>query len=212
MTKAQVAAWSTLVCVGWLALFPTEALSAKQSKRPRAGALITVHTPHPEQFEIALDEIELEWTEPGTKRFAPDEAPIMVHGARVVKSEASRAIVTVSGITGPTELSMMATVLKAANPGTEAYLVLFEPGLPRTQATRHLLTREVGLILEQGVDPHTLLADLSADTVRSVPGVPEGYVIEADDPMAALAVADALRKQPGVRNAYPLLKHTYSRR
>lgn len=211
MTKAQAAAWSTLVCAGWIALFPTEALSAKQSKRLPAGPLITVHTPHPEQFEMALDEIELEWTDSGNEKYVPDEAPIMVHGARVVKSEASRAIVALSGITGPTELSMMATVLKAANPGAEAHLILFEPGLPQSSASRRLLTREVGVVLEEGKDPQELMAGagLPAGSIRGVPGVPSGYVVEADDPLAALTVADALRQRSGVQSAYPLLKRAY---
>jgi hypothetical protein len=156
-----------------------------------------------------LDEIELEWTDSGDKRFVPDEAPIMVHGARVVKSEASRAIVAVSGITGPTELATMATVLKAANPGAEAHVILLEPGLPQSSATRRLLTREVGVVLEAGKDPQDLMADLPAGSIRAVPGVPGGYVVEAADPLAALTVADALRRRPGVQSAYPLFKRAY---
>lgn len=209
MTKVQVIARSTILCIVSLVLFQAEALSAKEPKRPPAGPLITVHVPHAEQFEIALDEIQLEWTDPGEKKLAPAKTPMMIYGTRVVKSEASRAAVAVSGITSPTDLSMMATALKAANPGTEAHLILYEPGLPRSKATRRLLSREVGVVLEQGKDPHSLLAGLPDGSIRSVAGVPGGYVVEASDPIATLNLADALRQRPGVRSAYPLLKRAY---
>jgi hypothetical protein len=190
-------------------IFQAQALSAKEPKRPSAGPLITVHTPHPEQLEIALDEVELEWTDLSEKKLAPAESPRMIYGSRVVKSETARAVVAVTGIASPMDLSMMATSLKAANPGAEAHLILYEPGLPRSTATRRLLTREVGVVLEQGEDPQSLLTGISAGSVRSVSGVPGGYVIEASDPIAALNLADALRRHPGVRSAYPLLKRAY---
>lgn len=212
MTNVRKTAWVTTACLAWLLLWQADALSAKEPKRPVAGPLITIRTPHPEQFEIALDEIELEWRDPRKKQITAPETPIMVYGARLIDAEVSRAVVAVSDISSPEDLSAMTISLKAANPGAEAHLVLFEPGLPRTRSTRRLLTREVGVLLEQGVDPHTLLMDLPADTVRSVPGVPEGYVIETVDPMAALAVADALQQRRGVRSAYPLLKYSFSPR
>lgn len=209
MTKVRAIARSTILCVVWLVIFQAQALSAKESDRPPAGPLITVHTPHPEQFEMALDEIQLEWTDPGEKKLAPAQTPIMIYGTQVLKSEAFRAAVAVSGITSPTDLSMMAAALKAANPGAEAHLILYEPGLPQSEATRRLLTREVGLVLEQGEDPQSLLTGLPAGSIRSVPGVPGGYVVEVSDPITALNVADALRRRAGVRSAYPLLKRQH---
>lgn len=209
MTKVQAIAWSAILCVVWLVIFQAQAVSAKEPKRPPTGPLITVHAPHPEQFEIALDEVELEWTDLSEKKLAPAETPMMIYGSRVVKSEAARVVVAVSGIASPMDLSMMATSLKAANPGAEAHLILYEPGLPRSTATRRLLTREIGLVLEQGEDPQSLLTGISAGSVRSVPGAPGGYIVEASDPIAALNLADALRRRPGVRSAYPLLKRAY---
>jgi hypothetical protein len=199
----------TFLCIVWLTLFHVDALHAKELKRPVDGPLIIIHTPHLEQLEIALDEVELEWTDLSEKKLAPAESPRMIHGSRVVKSETARAVVAVTGIASPMDLSMMATSLKAANPGAEAHLILYEPGLPRSTATRRLLTREVGVVLEQGEDPQSLLTGISTGSVRSVPGVPEGYIVEASDPMAALSLADALRRRPGVRSAYPLLKRAY---
>lgn len=209
MTKVQVIVRSTILCVVWLVIFQAQALSAKESKRSPIGPLITVHTPHPEQFEIALDEIQLEWTDPGEKKLAPAGTPIMIYGTRVLESEGLRTVVAVSGITSPINLSMMATALKAANSGAEAHLILYEPGLPRSKATRRLLTREVGFVLEQGEDPQSLLAGMPTGSIRSVPGAPGGYVVEASDPIAALNLADALRQRSGVRSAYPLLKQAY---
>lgn len=212
MMNVRRSAWLKLCCVAWLTVFHAEALSAKEPKRHPAGPMITVYTPHPEQLEIALDEIELEWRETDEKTITPTHAPIMIYGAQISESAASRATVAVSGITSQMDLSMIATSLKAANPGAEAHLILYEPGLPKNQTTRRLLTREVGLIVEQGEDPQALLEGLPAGSVRSVPGVPGGYVVEASDPISALSLADALRQRPGVRSAYPLLKQAYALR
>jgi hypothetical protein len=200
---------ATILCLAWLMLFWVEALSAKEMKRPPTGPLITVHLPHPKQYEIALDEIELEWIDRGHTAQAYAKTPTMIVGSRVVKSEASRAAVVVSGITSPMDLSMMAAALKAANPGAEAHLILYEPGLPRSKASRRLLTREVGVVLGEEDDPQRLFADVPVESIRSAPGVPGGYVVETSDPMTALNVADLLRQRPEVRSTYPLLKRTY---
>ncbi len=109
----------------------------------------------------------------------------------------------------PQDLLVIAQRLRAANPGAEANLVLYEPGLPKTSANRRLLTREVGLMVEQGEDPRGIVSGLSVQSLRAVPGVPGGYVVEATDPWAALELADTLRQTGGVRSAYPLLKRGF---
>jgi hypothetical protein len=209
MRSVQGVTRLTFLCIVWLTLFHVDALHAKELKRPVDGPLIIIHTPHPEQLEIALDEVELEWIDSGDKTSVAAKSPIVTYGSRVVRSEPARAVVAISGIASPMDLSMMAASLKAANPGAEAHLVLYEPGLPRNAATRRLLTREVGVVLEPGEDPQSLLTGISAGSVRSVPGVPGGYVVDASDPIGALNLADALRRRPGVRSAYPLLKRAY---
>lgn len=201
-----------ILCVVLSALFHVDALHAKEPKRPVDGPLITIHTPHPEQLEIALDEIELEWTASGDETSVAAKSPIVTYGSRVVKSEPTRAIIGVSWVTSPIDLPMIAGSLKAANPGAEAHLILYEPGFPRNAATRRLLTREVGVVLDPGEDPQRLLADVPLASIRSIAGVPGGYVVEANDPMAALNLADAIRGRPGVRSAYPLLKRVYDLR
>jgi hypothetical protein len=171
---------------------------ADQGKRPKrapAGPLITIHAPHPQQWELALDEIELDWSKtPGAKERAP------------------REVVAVTGVTGRDDLRKKAKALKDANPGAESHLVLYEPGLPRSKASRRLLTRHVGLILDKAVDPQSVLSGLPGGQIKKVPGVPDGYTVEAEDPLAALELADALRLRPGVRSAYPLLQRQQFKR
>src|SRR3972149_8177373 len=127
-------------------------------------------------------------------------------GAAVVDTDVQRATFRVSGIFDQADLSARAKALQAANPGADYYLVLYEPGRPRTKATRRLLTRAVALLLDPGTSPQGVLAGLPGGGLRAVPGVADGYVVEAAEPLAAVELADELRRGGGVRNAYPLLK------
>ena len=201
--------WFTAVFTGCLIVFHAYLLNAG-AKRPAEGPLITVRAPQPQQFEIALDEIELDWSvDPGAKVRQPAQAPALIPGTAILESQATRALVSVPGVTDPKDLLPTAVALKAANPGSDVHLALYEPGLPKSRATRRLLTREVGLLMERGEAPTQVLGGLSAASVRPVPGVADGYVVEAADPLAALDLAEALRQRPGVRSAYPLLKRHY---
>jgi hypothetical protein len=71
------------------------------------------------------------------------------------------------------------------------------------------LTREVGLLLDGNARAERVLSDLST---RPVPGVPNGFVVEANDPQAALELVEKLRERSGVRTAYSLLKRQHSLR
>jgi len=167
----------------------------KHVKSAPVGPLITIHTHYPKQYELALDEIELDWSKaPGAK----DRPP--------------REVVAVTGAAGRDDLKKKARALKDANPGAESHLVLYEPGIPRSRASRRLLTRHVGLILDKNVDPQDVLSGLPGGRLKKVAGVPDGYTVEAEDPLAALDLTDALRLRPGVRSAYPLLQHQQSKR
>lgn len=202
--------WLTFLFIGCLAVFQLGATSPKQSKRQPTGPLITIHAPHPEQFELAIDEVELDWSaQPSAKQQAPAQYAAPVAGAKIVERNGVRALVRVPPVMAPPDLLAIATNLKAANRGAEAHLVLYEPGLPRTKANRRLLTREVGVLLDPGEAPGVALQGLTVGPINSVPGVSGGYVVEAVDPLAALEMADALRQRPGVRSAYPLLKRFY---
>jgi hypothetical protein len=191
-------------------LIPLGGTRAEGAKRAPEGPLVTIHAPHPEQFELALDEIELDWSgDPGAKQRAPGKGAAAIAGTTIRDSEDARVGLEVSGVTDRGDLLKKAAALKAANPGAEAYLVLYEPGLPKGKSTRRLLTREVGLLMEQGGDLGAVLTGLAAGAVRPVPGVPGGYVVEAGDPLAALDLAEAIRQRPGVRSAYPLLRRVH---
>lgn len=190
-----------------------EADQSTQALRPPLGPLITIHAPYPEQFELALDEVELDWSKvPGAKRLAPGQSAAAISSTRIAESEALRAIAVVSGVSDQAGLLRIAGDLKTANPGAEVHLVLYETGRPRSKGSRRLLTRELGLLLEPGEDPQRILGGVSVMPVREVPGVPGGFVVETDSPMATVELAETLRRQPGVRSAYPLLKRHHFRR
>jgi hypothetical protein len=186
---------------------------ADQGKRPKrapAGPLVTIHAPHPQQWELALDEVELDWSKtPGAKERTPAKSAVPVPGTKIEKGESVRAVASVIGAASPDALRKRAKSLKDANPGAESHLVLYEPGLPRGKASRRLLTRHVGLILDKAVDPQSVLSGLPGGQIKKVPGVPDGYTVEAEDPLAALGLADALRLRPGVQSAYPLLQRQH---
>jgi hypothetical protein len=202
--------WVAAFFVAHLTLLQVASPSANDPKRAAGGPLITLHAPHPEQLEVALDEVELDWSgDPGAKGRTAASYAVPIPGSRVVEREAARAAVAVSGAASLADVLMISTALKAADPGAEVHLSLYGPGLPRNKASRRLLTREVGLLVLLGEDPQGVLGGLPLGPIRAVPGVPGGYVVEAADPIAALDLADALRQRPGVRSAYPLLKRLY---
>jgi hypothetical protein len=186
------------VLVAGLSLGAAGLAPADEGKRPRVeptGPLITVNAPHARQWELALDEIELDWSKaPGATGRAP------------------RQVVAVTGAAGRDDLKRKAKALKDANPGAESHLVLYEPGVPHTKSSRRLLTRHIGLILGKDVDPKSVLSGLPGGQIKKVPGVPDGYTVEAEDPLAALDLADAVSQRPGVRSAYPLLQKQQSKR
>jgi len=195
-----------LVAAG-LVMSVTGLPGAKEAKRPPEGPLVTIHAPQPQRLELALDEVELDWSrDPSTRAGAPGTSPVAIAGTTIVERDGRRAVVAVPRQAGALDLLQVARALEAANPDAEAHLVLYEPGLPRGTATRRLLTREVSLLLDPGKDPAPVLAGFPVGGVRAVRGVPGAYVVDAGDPLAALDLADALRGRPGVRAAAPLLK------
>ena len=166
-----------------------------------------MRAPSPRQYELALDEIGLDWSGmPGAKVQPPAQSIVLIAGAAVLEGEGSHALLSVPKAATPADLLLIAEALKAANPGSEAHLVLYEPGSLKNRRTRQLLTRDVGLLMEKGVDPRGALPADLVTALRPAPGVPDGYLISASDPLAAVDLASALLLQPGVRSAYPLLK------
>lgn len=202
--------WAGVILVLCLTFLQAGSVSAKEPKRPLVGQLITIYAPHSEQLELVFDEVELDWSgDPSTKGKTPAALATEVAGATLKARDSHRAVFDVSRANDVMGVHALAMALKAANPGAEAHPVLYEPGRPKSTATRRLLTREVALLLEPGEDPRIVIGGLPVGLIRQVPGVPDGYVVEAADAIAALDLADALRQRSGIRSAYPLLRRTH---
>ena len=179
-------------------------LCAFASVAAQQGATITVHAPHAQQYELALDEIELH-PEPG--RSLPAAASLSAAGVgTVARRDSTSARFTLTPAASADAVLQHARNLEAANPGTVAQLVLYEPGRDRSEATRHLLTREVAVILENAGVAAAFLAEYAAREPRPIEAVPNAYMLIAEDPLSALTLADALRLRAGVTTAYPLLR------
>jgi hypothetical protein len=172
----------------------TGGVEAKDPKRPRLGPMITIHSPEPRQLELALDEMELDWShDPGARARGPAQAAQEVHGARLAARDGVRAIYTLSGVSDKAALRAMAASLSGANPGAEPLV----------------LGREVSLLLKPGETAAAVLAGQSVGAIRQVPGVPGGFVVEARDPLDALDLADTLRAHPAVTSATPIVRRMF---
>ena len=169
---------------------------------PKNSILLTISSPEPKQYELALDESAIDWN----RSTGESARAVLPDGAVLVEKPGSPTVLSISRVTSADQLADVTQAFEAANPGATAHLVLYEAGRPRTEASRRLLTREVALLLDDDRDPGELVRSVVNGVPRPIPGVPRAFVIEADDPLAALGVADALRLLPGVRNAYPLLR------
>jgi len=91
-------------------------------------------------------------------------------------------------------------------------LVLYEAGAARTEQTRHLLTREVAVFLDPGVDINAFTAQIGAGPARPVGGVAHAWIVTAKDPLEALRVVETASRIEGVRLAYPLLRRQHQLR
>lgn len=184
-------------------------IGAQKIARPLTGPAVVIGDNHPSlagQFELALDEIELDWGEdPQVTGKAPAPSALEAAGAQLLESAGHRAAFTVSGVTSTAELLKIAADLKTANPGADIRLVLYAQGKPRSEMTRRLLTRQVGLWLKPEGDPMEILSGLALGSVRAVPGTRDGYIVDMPDPFAALDLVHALRAHSRVRTVYPML-------
>ncbi len=158
----------------------------------QAGVELTVPSPEPRTFVVALDELELDWT-----------------GAH--NRDANSPDVTVLSISNVTTLARLAQLLadqESANPGTRGRVVLYEPGKPRTVANRRLLTSDVAILVSEGMTAAELTGTADLTQIRAVPGVANAFVGRAASPLAAIDVARAFASVPGVKSAYPLINRT----
>lgn len=165
---------------------------------------MTLYTPEPQQLNLALDEIELDWSEQDPGRTLSG-SPNPVPNTRLTTIEATRAIFAVSDVSTPEGLAAVSRALESVNPGAEANFVLYELE-GRSVASRRVLTTHTALILEDPSDPTGALIEYAARNPQPLEGVPGGYLLEGSDPLSAVQLADALRDRAGVKSAYPLVK------
>ena len=85
-------------------------------------------------------------------------------------------------------------------------LVLYEAGRPRTEGSRRWLTPKVLAQLREGVDASAIATAVGASAIE-LPPYAKGMAVFSSNgtPGAALALASALRAEPGVDSAEPLL-------
>ena len=178
------------------------AVAPASAQTPANGRIITVAAPEPKRFVLALDEVELEWTGAGDAAAARDV--VSVPRVRAVQREGLRATLTIDA-GSEQDLSAVRRAAEDANPGTEGRLVLYEEGQPRSERTRHLLTREVAILVDPNVDVAALTTELGAEA-RPVRGVPNAWVVLAKEPLDALRLAETAAGMAGVQLAYPLLR------
>lgn len=178
---------------------------AWRQKNPPIESLIAIYAPEKELFELALDELDLDWSRTGLAKGAAQPAPAAAAGARLDTRDGHRATFSVSSVATREQLAAIGGALEDANPGAEVNLILYDAGAPRTAATRRMLTREVAIVFQ---DPQAteLLSQFAANKPRPIAGVPGGYLLEAADPVQALYLAEELRGDATVKNAYPLIK------
>jgi hypothetical protein len=188
-----------VTAIGALTMTPAYAQS------PADGRTITVSAPEPKRFVLALDELELDWAAAGDARATMARDVASVPGVRAIQRSGLRAAVTLSSSSEP-DLVAACRAAETANPGAEGRLVLYEEGEPRSERTRHLLTREVAIVVHRDMDVAGLVTQLGVEPARPVSGVPTAWIILAKDPLGSLRLAETASGIAGVQLAYPLLR------
>src|SRR5205814_6121797 len=89
--------------------------------------------------------------------------------------------------------------------GKEVRLVLYRQGSTRTEFSRRILTRDVLVQLESGVDARMLAEAGGAKLSRVFDALPGHYLFEASEAGGALLLAEVLQAKPGVISAEPQL-------
>jgi hypothetical protein len=176
-----------------------------------ASITITIRTPEPRTFQLALDEVELDWSERDPNRQL-SRAATAIANTRIAIAERARAVMALTSVGNMQALAARSAALEAANPGAEAHYVLYEPGERRAQEARALLTARTAVLLEDDRDPSGVLAEYAARNPQPIEGVPGGFLLQAADPLSAVDLAEALRVRIGVRVAYPLLERQLTAR
>jgi hypothetical protein len=200
--KPILSAVCVLSAAAGLTLMASAAPASAQT--PVNGRIITVAAPEPKRFVLALDEIELEWTGAADAAAVAAREVVSVPRVRAIQREGLRATLTIDA-GSEQDLSAVRRAAEDANPGAEGRLVLYEEGEPRSDRTRHLLTREVAILVDPSVDVDALTTELGVEA-RPVRGVPNAWVLLAKGPLDALRLAETAAGTAGVQLSYPLLR------
>ncbi len=121
-----------------------------------------------------------------------------------VASVDNRGRVTLTPASGSPNLAAMGT--QAMSTGGEKTIVLYEKGAPRNEATRRLITKTILVEVRPGTNLHALAAAVGADYAKPAPVFADTHhIFNTRSAGEVLAVTDALRAQPGVVSATPLL-------
>src|SRR3954469_19574273 len=89
--------------------------------------------------------------------------------------------------------------------GVEMELVLYPKGALRTEHNRRILTKDVLVQLEPGVDGRTLASSVGARVTRAFDFLPNHFLFTASETGGSLALAESLQGKPGVISAEPQL-------
>ena len=180
----------------WLVALAGSPLTAQQP----ATATMTIRTPVARTYAVALDEL---WIQAGR-----DEGAWASRLDALGLSQQARhgrlVVARVSGARTPQDVAAHASRIRRATPEAEPCLALYDRNAPRDDEHRSLLTSQVALLVDPGVSASELVG--RGGRVREVAGVPNAFVVDTDDPLAGVALADALARRPGVRQAYPLVR------
>jgi hypothetical protein len=198
-----VAVSSTILAMS----LPTAAVVLAQAVP--AGVPLTIPTPEPLEFLVALDEMELDWTSAAPAARPADQASVAtVPGITVIGHDRDRTVLRVDGAATAEEMTQALGAQEAVNPGARAHVVVYESGRPRSAASRRTLTSEVVVLLDRTTSINAVLAGTALRDPQGVPGLSTGWVVRAGDPLAAVEAARRLATLPGVKTAYPLMKHS----
>jgi subtilisin-like proprotein convertase family protein len=100
----------------------------------------------------------------------------------------------------------------ARRTGEAAEVVLYEEGVPRTEFSRRVLTKQIAVRLRAGVDPAALALKLGLISRGVLSGVPGWFIFETRKTGGVFDAAEALRKEPGVEAAEPQLARLRAKR
>lgn len=159
------------------------------SSATAAGLAATLLLPESGQmrsFEVALNEVSVR---------APGSASRLSEVPALASAEAIR----------------LHAELLAQTTGNEVELVLYEAGQPRHSFSRRILTRRVLAHLAPGMDPALLAGAHGVVSKGGLSFSPGFYVFEVATVGGAVTAAAAMRGQPGVHSAEPLLARQFAK-